>query len=255
MKTIFRSAVAIAALVGATSAFAQTNQRHYSTTVPILGNVTLTNPSGIPGGIARGAFEVAIAGGIGTRYTANTNVSGDSVVAEDRVDVVFNLTGTVNQDCSFYAGNGSGAQNLSFGTIGVRTGNNENVNAAFEMTGPATATVQTLTAGCNTNNVVEISKNDIRGLVNANPGGFDTDEFQANIPYSVRASWTGVALNAQTGGSSQLVDVPTNANAGQRQQGAWRSNMNITFSAPAITDKGLVAGAYSGTTTLTLRAI
>src|SRR3546814_12748323 len=65
-----------------------------------------------------------------------------------------------------YAGNNSNARNIDFGVIGVRTGDNENVNSAFEMVGPAEANIDSLTAGCNTNNVVEINKNDIRGLVN-----------------------------------------------------------------------------------------
>src|SRR3546814_126576 len=117
------------------------------------------------------------------------------------------------------------------------------------------ANIDSLTAGCNTNNVVEINKNDIRGLVNLNPGGYDTDEFQANIPYAVTASWTGVALNAQTTGTPQSFTVPTTGNAGQKQQGAWRSRMDIDIVAPPVTNKGLVAGAYTGTTTLTLRAL
>ena len=122
------------------------------------------------------------------------------------------------------------------------------------MVGPADAHIETLTAGCNTNNVVEINKDDIRGLVNKNPGGYDTNEFQANIPYEVNASWTGVALNAQTTGSPQSLSVGTAANAGQLQQGAWRSKMQIDIHAPT-TNLGLVAGTYEGKTTVTLRAI
>src|SRR3546814_11075744 len=89
---------------------------------------------------------------------------------------------------------------------------NENVNSAFEMVGPAEANIDSLTAGCNTNNVVEINKNDIRGLVNLNPGGYDTDEFQANIPSAVTAPWTGVALNPQTTGTPPSSPVPTHGN-------------------------------------------
>jgi hypothetical protein len=254
MKKILYGAVAALALTAvATPAAAQTNQRHYASTA--FGGTTLTNPSGFGGAIAAGLFELAIANGIGTRYTANADAPSDTTPALTRIDVQFNLSGSVNRDCSFYSGNSSAAQNIDFGVIGVRTGNNENVNAAFEMVGPAVAEVETLTAGCNTNNVVEINKNDIRGLVNANPGGYDTNQFQANIPYRVEARWTGVALNAQTAGTAQTLNVPTTGNAGALQQGAWRSDMEIDFVAPAITDKGLVAGTYAGTTTLTLRAI
>ncbi|GGD55421.1 hypothetical protein GRI62_03430 [Erythrobacter arachoides] len=190
-----------------------------------------------------------------TSFTISGSAANDTEAATPTVANTFTLTGTVSRDCSFYAGNTNAARTIDFGTIGVRTGNNENVNAAFEMAGPATATVQTLTAGCNTNNSVEVSKNDIRGMVNANPGGYDTDEFQANIPYAVTASWTGVGLNAVTTGTQQGFTVPTTGNAGSLQQGAWRSAMEIAFNAPAITDRGLVAGTYSGTTTVTLRAL
>ena len=91
--------------------------------------------------------------------------------------------------------------------------------------------------------------------MNTAPGGYDTNEFQANIPYSVAANWTGVALNAQVAGSPQSLTVGTAANAGTKQQGAWRSRMDIDIVAPVVTGKGLVAGDYSGTTTLTLRAL
>ena len=258
MKKILSGTVAVIALI-ATPAMAQTSEVHYAGTAPVsipfVGSVPvnyqITNPGF--GGALLGELGVALQ--VGTRYTAFADAPSDSETATPTVNVVFSLSGTVNRDCSFYAGNTNSARTIDFGVIGVRTGNNENVNSAFEMVGPAAAAIDTLTAGCNTNNSVEISKNDIRGLVNANPGGYDTDEFQANIPYQVTASWTGVALNAQTTGTSQSVSVPTTGNAAQKQQGAWRSNMDIDILAPAVTNKGLVAGAYTGTTTLTLRAL
>ncbi|MBR2173932.1 hypothetical protein [Sphingopyxis sp.] len=264
MKKILSGTVAAIALI-ATPAVAQTNQTHYagtgSVSIPFVGSVpvnyTITNPQpglfGINAGKLLGDLGVALE--VGTRYRAVADAPSDSETATPTVNVEFSLSGTVNRDCSFYAGNTSNARNIDFGVIGVRTGNNENVNSAFEMVGPAEANIDTLTAGCNTNNSVEISKDDIRGLVNANPGGYDTDEFQANIPYSVTASWTGVALNAQTTGSAQSLVVPTNGNAGLKQQGAWRSRMDIDIVAPAVTNKGLVAGSYTGKTTLTLRAL
>ena len=251
MKKILSGTVAAIALI-ATPAMAQTNQRHYAGTVPIVGSLELTNPSN---GVAFAADLVIGLFDIGTRYRAQADAPGDSETATPTVNVEFSLSGTVNRDCSFYAGNNSNARNIDFGVIGVRTGDNENVNSAFEMVGDAEANIDTLTAGCNTNNVVEINKDDIRGLVNLAPGGYDTDEFQANIPYEVTASWTGVALNAQTTGSAQTLNVPTTGNAGQKQQGAWRSRMDIDIVAPPVTNKGLVAGAYTGTTTLTLRAL
>lgn len=253
MKTILCGAVAAIALVGvAAPAAAQTNQRHYAANVPLIGNVELTNPSSGEALLAELVIGVL---GIGTRYTAQADAPSDSEAATQQVDVVFTLSGTVNRDCSFYSGNTAAARNIDFGVIGVRTGNNENVNAAFGMVGDAEAAIETLTAGCNTNNEVSINKDDIRGLVNGAPGGFDTDEFQANIPYYVTAEWNGVAADIQTGGTTQTLSVGTEANAGAMTQGAWRSNMKIAIVAPAVTNKGLVAGNYTGKTTITLRAI
>jgi len=255
MKKFLLVTAAAAAMVAAASpAAAQTSERHYAGRLPVgplLIPYTSTNPN--LGGVI--ANELLIAGGVGTRYTAEADAPSDSATATPTVNVVFTLTGSVNKDCSFYSGNSQSARNIDFGVIGVRTGDNENVHSAFEMVGPAIADIDTLTAGCNFNNEVSISKNDIRGMVNNAPGGYDTDEFQANIPYSVNAAWTGVALNDQVAGTGQFVNVSTTQNAGAIQQGAWRSNMAIDIVAPAITNKGLVAGTYTGTTTLTLRAL
>ena len=103
MKKILTGAVAAIALVGVASpAAAQTNQRHYAATVPVLGNLSQNNPG--PGAtfaweFARGVF------GIGTRYTAVADAPSDSEAATPTVTTTFNLTGSVNKDCSFYAGN------------------------------------------------------------------------------------------------------------------------------------------------------
>jgi len=258
MKILLRGAIAAVALVSMGGiAQAQTAQRHYAAPTPIPGvGVVLTNPdlSTIPGVIAFGIAEAAVNSGIGTRYTAYAASLGDSTPATPVVDVVFTLKGTVNKDCSFYAGNNANATNIDFGVIGVRTGNNENVGDAFEMRAPAVATIQSLTAGCNFNNNVEISKDDIRGMVNNSGTGYDTNEFQANIPYSVAASWQGVALGAVTAGTPQSLTVDAVSNAGLKPQGAWRSKMDILITA-AVQPKALVAGQYNGKTTLTLRAL
>lgn len=250
MKNILCGAVAALALVAAAApAAAQTSERHYAS--PIFGGTTITNPGFF--GILAG--EIGVAAQIGTRYTAQADAPSDSETATPTVNVVFSLSGSVNKDCSFYSGNNANARNIDFGVIGVRTGDNENVNNAFEMVGPATAEIESLTAGCNFNNEVEITKDNADGLVNAAAGGYDTDEFQANIPYSVNASWTGVALNAVTTGSAQTLNVSTTDLTGTLSQGAWRSDMVIDIVAPVISDKGLVAGDYAGQTTLTLRAL
>jgi len=271
MKKILTGAVAAIALVGiASPAAAQTNTRHYGgtftvpTNIPFVGNITvnggINNPQNIPlvGGAITSALDSYVtnpANTFGTRYTAVADAPSDSETATRTVTTTFNLTGSVNKDCSFYAGNNASATNIDFGVIGVRTGNNENVNSAFEMVGPAFANIETLTAGCNFNNEVSITKNNVNGLVNSAAGGYDTDEFQANIPYSVTAAWTGVPVNTVTSGTGQSLDVSTSQLGNTIQQGAWRSNMTINFNAPAITNKGLVAGNYSGSTTLVLSAL
>jgi hypothetical protein len=259
MKNVMRSALIATALVSmAGAAQAQTNTNHYASSASINGNVTSFNAN-TPAQVAAAEAVLAIGQGLasplGTRYTAQASAPGDSVAATDRVDVEFTLNGTVNKDCSFYAGNNAAARTINFGVIGVRTGNNENVNQAFEMVGPAVAAIQTLTAGCNANNVVEINKDSALGLVNATPGGYDSNEFQANIPYSVNASWTGVTTQAgPAAGSTQTLNVASTALNGSLAQGAWRSSMDININAPVV-NKGLVAGSYTGKTTIVLRAI
>ncbi|WP_114951038.1 hypothetical protein [Sphingosinicella terrae] len=256
MKKILRGTVAAIAMVAfAGTAAAQTNQRHYAATVPVFGGVTLTNPSGFLGGLAQAAFEGAILFGVGTRYTATADAPSDSETATPTVSVAFNLSGSVNRDCSFYAGNSASARNINFGVIGVRTGNNENVSDAFEMVGPAEAEIESLTAGCNFNNTVSLAKtNGNAGMVNANPGGYDSDEFQANIPYQVAASWTGIGLNQVGPGQGQALNVATTQGSNTISQGAWRSDFELEIEAP-VAAKALVAGNYTDTLTLTLQAL
>jgi len=251
MKTVLRGAVAAIALVSMGGvAQAQTAQLHYAGG-PVA---PLSNPSGIGGAIAAGVNELALLGNIGTRYTAAADAPSDTTPATPVVSVAFKLTGKVNKDCSFYAGNNSGANDIDFGVIGVRTGNNENVSRAFEMVGKAEAEIKTLTAGCNFNNTVEITKNSADGLVNAAPGGYDSDEFQANIPYSVKARWMGTANQSGPGdrGNQELV-VGLGQTGNTKLQGAWRSALSIAIEAPVV-ERALVAGNYEGTLTLKLSA-
>jgi hypothetical protein len=253
MKKFLLGTAATAALMAiASPASAQTAQLHYAD-----GPVSpLTNPTGIGGAIATALNEGGLALNIGTRYRALAGALPNTTPATPVVTVAFSLSGTVQKDCSFYAGNSSAATTLDFGVIGVRTGNNENVNSAFEMVGPAVAAVDTLTAGCNFNNEVKIVKaNGTQGMVNPTTSGYDSNQFQKNIPYSVNATWTGVPVNTVAAGSGQTLNVADSAANGALQQGAWRSRMDIDFVAPAITAKGLVAGAYSDTATLTLTAL
>ncbi|BBB07513.1 hypothetical protein [Sphingopyxis sp. EG6] len=259
MKKILSGAVAAIALI-ATPAMAQTNERHYAGTanvnVPFFGNVNLSGGITNPGPLLGLALDAVVENSqtFGTRYTVQADAPNTTGTVEN-ISLQFNLTGTVPKDCSFYSGNGytSNVRNISFGEIGIRAGNNENVNQAFDMVGPAVADIDTLTAGCNFNNTVKLVKSDVRGLVNAAPGGYDTDEFQDHIPYQVVATWTGVGTGGPAVGTGQTLDVSTTELSDQLAQGAWRSGMHIKITAP-VAAKGLVAGTYSGHTTLTLTA-
>lgn len=247
MKKILSGAVAAIALAAiATPAAAQTDVVQYAG-IPFVG--TINGSSLNLGG------ELSLLAGIGTRYTANAGASGN-VGTVGNVNVAFNLSGTVSKDCSFYAGNNSSATNLNFGTIGIQAGNNVNVTDAFEMTGPAAAVVTSATAGCNFSNVVKIEKSSAAGMVNTNPSlSYDSNQFQANIPYRVNAAWTGVADGAgAVAGTPQSLSVSETALNNTNAQGAWRSGMILTFTAP-VASKALVAGTYQGTTNLTLTAL
>ncbi|AVA14811.1 hypothetical protein [Sphingopyxis sp. MG] len=267
MKKILTGTVAAIALVGVASpAAAQTNTLHYASPGPIP--YTITNPqpvniNPIPWlppvmvNVGEAAGELGVLTQVGTRYTATASAPGNTETATPTVNVNFRLRGKVNKDCSFYSGNDASARVIDFGVIGIRTGNNENVNDAFEMVGPATATVETLTAGCNFNNEVSITKDSPNGLVNQTASGYDNLQFQNNIPYSVSAAWTGVAFGVVANGTPQSLTVASNDTDGTETlpQGAWRSDMTINFNAPAVNNIGLVAGNYTGTTTLTLKAL
>ena len=258
MKKILCGTVAAIALVGlAAPAAARTNERHYAGTVNV-GSYNLSGGITNPGPLGQFVLDniVENSTSVGTRYTVEANAPDDRGTAAQSVSVKFVMTGTVNKDCSFYSGNGyaDNVRAIDLGTIGVKVGDNENVNQAFEMAGDVEVEVETLTAGCNFNNKVEIVKNNVNGLVNTAPGGYDTTRFQANIPYSVKARWFGVAQGAPTGGSNQTLTVSESQLSNNSLQGAWRSDMSIDILAPAISNKGLVAGTYTGTTTLTLTA-
>ncbi|MDQ8758001.1 hypothetical protein RCO27_17380 [Sphingosinicella sp. LHD-64] len=249
MKTILRGAVAAVAIMSfAGTAAAQTNQTHYAGPL----GYTSTNPTGL------GALGAALlfAGGFGTRYTAQAGALGNTQTATPTVTTNFALTGSVTKDCSFYAGNSAAATNIDFGQIGVRTGNNENVADAFEMVGPAVANINSATAGCNFNNTVSLAKaNGVSGMVNSAAGGYDSNQFQANIPYTIAANWTGTTnQSGPQAGSAQSLNVAANAGSNSIGQGAWRSSFNMLVTAAPATN-ALVAGTYSDTITLTLAAL
>ena len=165
----------------------------------------------------------------------------------------FSMTGTVSTDCAFYTGT-SNDLSFNFGQIGVYVSDNTGPAAAFTMVAPAAMNFDTNLAGCNTANTVSISKNDIRGLVNNSGGGYDSNVFQANLPYIVTASYTAAPINSVSAGVQQQLTVGETANANQRTHGAWKSNMDIEVTVPQA-DLALLAGAYTGNFSVTVAAL
>lgn len=203
-----------------------------------------------------GALGYAIATSLGAPgYEQDGLNAGNIETASPVVTNTWLIKGTVTKDCSYYGGSSTN-HTLDFGTIGVNTQANTSVNNAFDMVSAATADIASTTAGCNFNNTVKIIKtNGVDGLKNGAAGGYDSDEFQANIPYEVTASFTGTTnQGAGAGGQPQTVKASTTEAGKTWTGGAWRSAMNLRIVAPTPS-KALVAGQYTDTVTVELKAI
>lgn len=242
------SAAAVALL--STAGVAQADDINWSGQTPGLFGGTAT----YSGGLGHFAYDVATALGVPGYEQEGTN-SGNTQTASPTVTNTWLIKGTVTKDCSYYGGS-STAHTLDFGTIGVNTNSNTNVNSAFDMVSAANATVNSTTAGCNFNNTVTLSKaNGAQGLLNSAAGGYDSNEFQANIPYSVAAKFTGTT-NTSAGAVGTLQTVTAAAGDASKvwTGGAWRSDMSLTINAPTP-GKALVAGNYQDTLTVELKAL
>ena len=228
-------------------------------TILLLGASALMMGTAANAGTNGGTFY----DGDGSSYGVSWNSSTWDDFNDDAANTVnaqFTLHGTVNKYCAVAGVDGgvsNGLQNstVDLGTIGVNVGDDTAASQLFTMSGPAHVNIDSAAAGCNYNNTVTLSKDDIRGLVNTNPGGYDSSQFQANIPYEVVASFTGVPINTVGAGSTQTVDVATNANSASGQFGAWRSPLHLDVNIPQVSSNGLVAGTYQGTVTLTLATL
>ncbi len=185
--------------------------------------------------------------------SASGSVAGNQGTAGND-SAAFTLKGEVSQDCSFYSGAIDTV--LNFGQIGINTLDNGGVDDAFDMVGAANAEIETNTAGCNTKNEVRITKaNGIAGMKSNYAGAFDGSQFQANLPYKVDASWTGVpAGSGSATATTQTLNVTTGQPGGVKVQGAWKSHFKVNITVP-VADKSLVSGTYSDTLTIELAAI
>lgn len=164
----------------------------------------------------------------------------------------FTLTGNVSTDCAYYSGDNN-TETLDFGQIGIYASDDTGPAAAFTMVDDAEVSIDTNLAGCNTANTVRIAKTDVRGMVNNGGSGYDTDVFQANLPYSVAATYKASGTGAPAAGTNQTLTVAANADQASRQHGAWKSAMSLDIIVPTPT-KALLAGTYAGTFGVTISA-
>ena len=233
MKKVATSAVAIVALLSSTSAFAAGTHGPSQFGTP-------NNPPAPAWDV--NAFDATTGGGM----------PNDAATDTPSVTATFNLTGTVAQNCSYFAGN-SLNQTIGLGAIGIKNGNSQNIGQLFNQIDQVDVEITSTNAGCNTDNTVTVSKS-AQGLVNGSPGGFDTNQFTANIPYDVVVGIGAAVPKGQQGqGTFQGFTVASNASQGTGSYGAWRSSLDLRAEIPPQS-KGLVAGTYSDTITVVLAA-
>lgn len=254
-KTMLLGAAALS-MLASTAAIAGPSDKVVYGNGPVT--VTINQHNQFPGNLG-----VAVADGVrnllpedarGGRYEQESTVAGNTENATPTVSTAFTLTGTVDKDCSFYSG-GQSSQAINLGTIGVQTGNNVNNSLAFDQVSPINAHINTSTAGCNTQNQVTITKtNGVSGLLNTASIAYDTAQFTNKIPYSVQAQWTGVGLGTPAAGTTQTLTAATTDGFKAVQVGAWRSSFDLAINAP-VPALGLIAGTYSDTITVELKAL
>jgi len=182
---------------------------------------------------------------VGRAYDNNGTASNND-------GATFTLKGVVSTDCAYYSGS-SNSQTIDFGTIGIYASDNTGPAAAFDMTAPANVTIDSNLAGCNTSNTVTLSKSDIRGLVNNSSAGYDTNVFQAELPFSVTANYTAGAVGVAGAASPTSLVLGANSNSVSAQHGAWKSAMALNVNIP-VPSKSLLAGNYQGDLTVNIAA-
>lgn len=250
MKNILKTGAAAAVIVSSMgTAVAQT-----TTTKTTYSNGAVQIAADLLGSAAADKFWNKLdSASAGSRYQDSATVSGNTEGNSQSVANSFTMTGNVTKDCSFYGG-GTTAHDINLGTIGVRTGNNDNVSQAFNQRDQMTVNVNSATAGCNFNNTVTIATDNAgAGLLNKQPGGYDPAQFTDRIPYSIEASWTGSLKDGKTT-TAQTLKVAQNVASGTKESGAWRSTFDMDVTIPAQS-KALVAGTYSDKITVTLATI
>ncbi len=202
--------------------------------------------------IRRAAGDTGVTGGYASSWHALGGAVDNNGTAANSDNASFTMTGTVSTDCAYYSGNDA-TETFNFGQIGIYADDNTGPANAFTMVDAASLTIDTNLAGCNTANRVTINKTDLNGLVSDNGGGFDSDVFQNNLPYSVTATYTAPPAGAPAAGDSQTLVLDTGSNQISRPHGAWKSAMRLAVNIPRA-DMALVAGTYTGTFGVTISA-
>lgn len=222
--------------------------------VPIFGSISGPGQASAIAGQGANALSNFLGGEEVASWISASGSVANNIGTAGNDSAAFTLKGEVSQDCSFYSGAIDTV--LNFGQIGINTLDNGGVDDAFDMVSAANAQIETNTAGCNTKNEVRITKtNGIAGMKSNYTGSFDGGQFQANLPYKVDASWTGVAAGSGSAtATSQSLSVGTGAAGNVKTQGAWKSHFKVNITVP-VADKSLVSGTYSDTLTIELAAI
>lgn len=220
--------------------------------IPYIDSTQTTNVGGGLGGAINRA-NAQWDGSPMSSWHAVGNAADDNGTAEGSDGASFTLTGTVSTDCAYYSGNNN-TETLNFGQLGIYASDNTGPAAAFTMVDDAEVTIDTNLAGCNTANTVKIQKTDLNGLVNAGASAYDSNVFQANLPYSVTARYVASpATGGPAAGTNQTLTVATTSDQASAQHGAWKSAMALDVVIP-VPAKALVAGAYAGTFGVTISA-
>ena len=180
--------------------------------------------------------------------------AGDVGTAIGNDGATFTLKGKVNTDCAFYSGS-SQAHTLDFGTLGIYATDNVGPALAFDMVAPATVSIYTNLAGCNTANTITVTKGSVDGLVNtANTGGYDSNVFTNKLPFKAVVNYTAAAHNDVAAGTVQTLTADVNDLSDFDTHGAWKSPLalHVTIPAPSAS---LLAGDYSGTVSVQIAAL
>ena len=220
--------------------------------IPFLPPITVS-------GTTTDTFWVGLADALNPGVNSNISLitiegysAGNNGTASTSDGATFTLKGAVSTDCAYYTGNAS--TTIDFGTIGIYASDNTGPANAFDMTAPANVEIDTNLAGCNTSNTVTVSKNDIRGLVNNSGAGYDSNVFQANLPYTVTGSYTAGAVGSTAAATQgNWISLGANANSTSASHGAWKSAMSLDVNIP-VPSKSLLAGNYEGQLTVAIQA-